>query len=314
MTVFNLYSKRKAMERGGDLDVYFYDNIPETLRTQIIYIWKDVIGTKSEFNEDEREVVTMYKFLTETLCREYGKFSLSNDGYNNYDDLIAFFLNETDTEKVLDVIELSFKVIDKMTRNYGYRPPCGDPNKRADDAISELNTRFKEHAIGYQFENSQLIKIDSAFLHSEIVKPVLMLLSSPVFQGSNDEFLKAHEHYRKSENKECLNYCLKSFESMMKSICKELDWSYKESDTSKTLLEICFKNELLPSFWQSHFSSLRSMLESGIPTGRNKLSGHGQGSEIIEIPVHIVSFLLHSTAASILLLGEAYKALKNKCN
>jgi hypothetical protein len=37
------------------------------------------------------------------------------------------------------------------------------------------------------------------------------------------------------------------------------------------MLDICFKNELIPSFLQSHYSALQSTLESGVPTVRNKL-------------------------------------------
>jgi len=315
MAIIDLFSKRKAKERGDISDVYTYDVIPQSLRVQIIHIWNETLGNSHEYWKPNKEVIEMYKFINKALCREYGKFALTKKynrmDINYYEDLTAFLLEEQNSERVIDVIELTFRAIDKLTRDYDYRPHEGNPNERADNAIEELNFRFREHSVGYQYENGQIMRVDSEYLHSQTVKPVLVLLSSDEYKGANDEFLSAHEHYRKGEYKECLNYCLKSFESMMKSICEKLEWKYDKNDTSKTLLEICFKNNLIPSFWQNHFTALRSTLESGIPTGRNKLSGHGQGSDVIEIPSYIASFLLHSTAASLIFLGEASKKIKN---
>ena len=78
---------------------------------------------------------------------------------------------------------------------------------------------------------------------------------------------------------------------------------------SKQLIEIAFEKELIPKFWTAHFSALRSSLESGVPTGRNKLGGHGQGPEVVEVPPHIVSYVLHQTASAIVFLVEAEKSM-----
>ena len=69
----------------------------------------------------------------------------------------------------------------------------------------------------------------------------------------------------------------KSLESTMKTICDKRRWGYAKNDTASKLLAVCFDNGLVPPFWVSHFSALRATLEAGVPTGRNKLSGHGQG-------------------------------------
>jgi hypothetical protein len=44
------------------------------------------------------------------------------------------------------------------------------------EAIEELNNRFKEHGVGYQYASGEIIKFDSTFVHSEIVMPTLILL------------------------------------------------------------------------------------------------------------------------------------------
>jgi hypothetical protein len=205
-----------------------------------------------------------------------------------------------DNEQAIDIIELSFKYINTVVRKYNRNVVSCKIN--ADDAIAELNIRFREHGIGYQFESNELIRVDSTFLHSEVIKPALTLLSDKMYQGANEEFLKAHEHYRHGRNKECLNECLKAFESVMKAICKKRKWKYEENDTAKKLIDICFANGLIPNYLQSQFNALRSLIESGIPTIRNRLGGHGQGTEKIEVDDYVAGYALNLTASNIFFL------------
>lgn len=78
----------------------------------------------------------------------------------------------------------------------------------------------------------------------------------------------------------------------------------------KKLIEICYQKGLIPIFWQQHMAALRSLLEGGVPTGRNKLSGHGQGATPTIVPDHIVSYVLHMTAAAIVFLVKSEQSLK----
>jgi hypothetical protein len=135
------------------------------------------------------------------------------------------------------------------------------------------------------------------------------LLDQSHYAGAQQEFLKAHEHYRKGNAKEALSECLKAFESVMKAICDKRGWQYGSSATPRPLIQACFTNGLIPPFWESHYSSLRSLLESGVPTGRNKLSGHGQGTTPTTVPDHLVAYMLHMTASAIVFLAEAEKNL-----
>jgi hypothetical protein len=95
----------------------------------------------------------------------------------------------------------------------------------------------------------------------------------------------------------------------MKAICKKRNWKYDEGDTAKRLIEICLANGLIPDFWQTHFSALRATLEHGIPTSRNKLAGHGDGTEPIIVPQHLAAYVLHMTASTLVFLIEAEKNL-----
>jgi hypothetical protein len=52
------------------------------------------------------------------------------------------------------------------------------------------------------------------------------------------------------------------------------------------------------------------MLESAVPTVRNRLGGHGQGREVVDVPAYLVAYVLHMTAATIVFLAEAETTIK----
>lgn len=310
MAIFDLFSKRQKKLRGDVPDVYVYDNLPQPLRVQIVHIWTDTLGKGEQYWGGQ--VKQSYELIVNTLRREYGLFKLP--GAKDYGDteflteLANFFLQVDDVEKALDAIELSFRVIDRFTRSWEYLRR-NDASERADQAISELNNRFKEHGVGFQFVEGEIVRVDSELLHVEAVKPALRLLNEKNYKGAQQEFLSAYEHYRNGKNKEALNDCLKAFESTMKAICDKRNWTYQPNATAKALIKVCFDNDLVPTFWQQQLSSLRSMLESSIPTGRNKLSGHGQGTSPTTVPDHLVAYMLHMAASTLVFLTTAEKSL-----
>jgi len=312
MGVFDLFSKRQKRLRGDVPDVYTYDAIPKPQRVQIVTIWKNVLGNRDQYEDTYVGTGRAYKFITETLRQEYGVFQLSDvypgSRFEYMRDLMEFFLGEENVEKTLDVIELTFRVIDKMTRKWDYLHR-ENASKIADDAISELNIRFREHGVGYQYEEGEIIRVDSHLLHKEAVQPAIFLLAAKEYRGAQDEFLKAYEHFRHGNHKEALNDALKAFESTMKTICDKKGWGYNSSDTSKKLLDVCFQNNLVPQFWQQHMSAIRSLLEGGVPTGRNRLSGHGQGQAPITVPDHIAAYVLHMTASAIVFLVKSEQTM-----
>jgi len=95
----------------------------------------------------------------------------------------------------------------------------------------------------------------------------------------------------------------------MKIICAKRAWTLGKGDGAQKLIAVCFDNELMPAFLQSEFSSLRALLESGVPTVRNRLSGHGKGVQKRHVPMHVAAYALHMTAANIQFLVESEKAL-----
>ena len=154
MAIFDLFSKRQKALRGDIPDVYSYDDLPKALRVQIVHIWSDALGSEEDYFDNYecgQNVKEAYKFIVDTLCREYGMFQLPTaDKYHSrvyLNELANYLLQVDDVEKQLDIVELSFRYVDRITRKYSYLRKQ-NASERADDAIRELNDRFKEHGIG----------------------------------------------------------------------------------------------------------------------------------------------------------------------
>ena len=311
MPVFETFTKRlKIRERAGKPDVYAYDNLPQAFRIQVIHIWASAIGRYFFVERWETTPASNRHWHTihDMLARERGVFNLGDERDNPFAQCQKF-LQASDTAGALDIIELSFRVLDRVVRQQGYDDTqTSGVTQDPDDAIEELNYRFREHGIGYQFVGGELIRVDSQYLHAEAVMPALSLLNDEGFDGPAEEFLRAHDHYRKGRNKEAIVEALKAFESTMKCICEQRKWLYSPTASAKPLVEIMFRNALVPPYLESQFGALRALLESGIPTVRDKTSGHGQGATPTTVPSYLTAYALHLTASNIVFLIGAHRS------
>jgi hypothetical protein len=315
MGTIDLYSRRKKLEASqGKTDVYQYKTIPLPLRIQIVHIWKAALGRwfKSSSNPyaPTSRSSGAWNFIEKTIAKENGLWHLGVAAKDKDEQCIEYLLT-ADTDGALDIIELSFRVMDRIIRGFS----AGELNasgiqQDADDAIEELNQRFLEHGFGFQYVDGRIVRVDSQLLHSETVKPALTLLHKSGFTGPNDEFMQAFDHHRKGENKDAIADALKAFESTMKAICDDRGWQYGPKDTAKPLLDILFNNGLFPADLASHFAGLRSAMESGLPTLANRTSRHGQGATPTEVPDHYVAYALHLVASNIVFLIECHNAYK----
>jgi hypothetical protein len=318
MAIVGLFSKREKRKRTlGQEDVFQYDTLPEAFRVQVMHLWRDALG--------EWRVTGVYpgfgvryapnkwwQQLYEVYIREKGLVTLVAGGSNPCDQFREYFA-QAPTEDALDVIELIFRFVDGFIRNMDQYERQRLRLESPDAVIAELNGRFREHGIGYEFIAGEIVRVDSKYVHAEAVKPALELLhgAGKKFAGPLEEFIIAHERYRKGEEKDAVTWALKAFESTLKAICSERGWSFDPNKhTASKLLEIVFANHLVPPYLQTQFTSLRSVLESGIPTIRNKTSGHGQGAAPTVVSVHLTRLALNLTATNIVFLIECHQALK----
>lgn len=308
MAIRNLYSKRNKVP----VDVFRYDTLTEKLKIQIVYIWKDFFKQAPE---------TLRKALWEeiynVICQEHGRKKLVEGQaigqYSNAYSVELYFEHVTNTDESLDVLEVVFGyILDYSVLQFRFYKFQQQLTYLPEQAVKDLNVRFLENGIGYQFEQGQIIRIDNQLLHKDVILSTLHFLSYVAFKNANDEFLSAHQHFRHQRTKECLNDCLKSLETTLKIICDENNWQYTKTDTAYKLISICINNKLIPDYLQTHFTSLRATLESGVPTLRNRLGGHGQGIDKIEVPSHYAAYMLYLTGTTINFLVSCHNELKLK--
>ena len=301
--MFKLYSQRNS-PNGGVPEVYTYSDFSTTFRNQLFHIIRDYLQEISPYGHDEY----VQKFC-EVFSKEKGYKAIFKDNinYNNFYGLEKY-IDICLGSDLLDLIDFLFS---HCVDNENIRLRHG--SDLVDDTINDLNYRFKLSGLGYEFINNEVVKKSTEQTHEHIVKPALKLLHDEDFRGAEEEYLKAFDDYKSGDNKNAILNAIKAFESTMKTICAKLGYTYdKNRDTAQKLIAILESNSFYPSYLNAHMSGIRTTLESGAPTLRNKKAGHGQGEEVVNISDEFVEYALNLVATNMLLLFRIYLQKKTR--
>jgi hypothetical protein len=213
------------------------------------------------------------------------------------------------TEAWLDLLELIVIGIGAVAKkdNLQFRRQW-DVSTTAKNAIEEINYRLRQAGVGYQVEDSNLIRVDSEFVHAEVVKPALALLSGPGFEGPRQEFLSAHQHYRAGEHRQAVAMAANALESTFKAIFDKKEWIYNNGARISDLVKVARAKGLWPDYLDNSFDQLIATLQSGLPKIRDNDAAHGQGAKPKEVPAYIAAYALHLAASKIVFIAEAAKS------
>lgn len=302
--MFNLYSRRKK-DAEGNPEVFVYNKFPNTFRNQFFKIIDDVFDNSRRQNPCS---VNMVNAVCNAFAREKGMKFICDEWQNNVNNskALEYYIDTCSGIDLLDLMDFIFGAVisnKKWQQNFYL-----EENNFFQNAIDELNLRLKQHSLGYEFINGEIIVKTNTVAHENIIKPALRLLLDEDFRGAEEEYLQALEYYRKGENKAAISNAIKAFESTMKSICSGLGYAYdKDKDTAKKLISILETNNFYPSYLNNHMSSIRTTLESGAPPLRNKKAAHGQGSTIETVKDEFVEYALNLVATNIIFLCSLYK-------
>lgn len=300
--MYELYSRR-IKNANGEPEVFIYDSFPQTFRNQMFYALSDVL----DFFE-QNGAYWLWDCLQNDFSRELGVKSLCKYSRYSSREKAEYFVGEASDKDFLDFLDYAFHLVSNLTE-LSISVYVGERIERVANSIAELNFRFKQHNLGYEFINGEIIRKDNEFIHQEVVKPALRLLTDNGFMGAEQEFLDAFEHRRKGENKDAILDALKAFESTMKAICDKMGYPYDPAkNTAKDLISILEANNFYPSYMNNHITSLRTSLESGLPTLRNKNAGHGQGASVVNVSNEFTEYALNLAATNIVLLVKIYAA------
>ena len=307
----------RAAAASGQSDVFLYDQLPPFLRKQIARIFSEVIGhyyeatgygTRTPPNANH-----IWDVLASIMAMECEAFHDQDIGIPNKQLLCrAFLLDHSNPYDCLSLIELGCRTIQRLADKGGgfdRAPERRGAQKSAVGAIDEINERFLENSVGYRFEDGMIIRVDEEFVHAEVTKPALRLLSAPFFVKANEDFREAHKHYREGDYKSCNTAALRCVESTLKAICDDLGWIYQPSHRAAELVKLVVKEGLFPNYLDNGLTAYVAMMKTGVPGVRNSAGAHGSSSTEPSPPRYLSGYALHMTAANVVMLAEARGAL-----
>ncbi len=305
MARFDLFSKRRAdISKAGQSDVYRYDFVTTAFRVQLLNIANKAFGEDRYYRQAKGHMSnSSWVWVDETFAHEKGINPLG--GKQHMPEQIREAFMRIGHEDALDLVEIiAFKIKeydDEEARVRGLR----GINVEVVTRIDEINYRLREAAMGYQFEGSNLTRVDSQLVHQEVVKPALILLSRPGYEGVQEEFLQAHDHYRQGKNKEAVALAASALESTFKAIFTIKQWEYKPNPRISDLVKVAREKKLWPDYLDNSFDQLTATLQSGLPQIRDKAAVHGQGPIPKEVSSYLAAYALHLAATNIVFLVSA---------
>lgn len=290
--MFELYSRRNR-NIEDDPDVYFYNQFEDIIRNQLWLLIDDVLYPSYS---------NAYTSFVNFVKIELGKLHLVDYEMSNKREELKEYWFQCNSEDFLDLLDACIYFI----LNINLYVPSHNISYGVILSLGEkVNFRLKQNNLGYEVIEDKVIRIDNELVHSEIVKPTLLFLHDKNFKGAEEEMYEAFNFLKSNNYKDTIFYAEKAFESTMKTICEIQKYPYEpKKNNAKDLINILIENGYIPSYMSTHFHAVRSALESGLPTLRNKESGHGQGEKVKVVPESYAKYALNLACTNILFLAD----------
>lgn len=307
MAIWDLFSKREAdAAKAGKEDVYQYSVIPPNLRVQIQQISMEALGQigyyGAGYGSSERNN-PFWMDIEKTFTREKGVHALGNGTFAG--ERVIGYMTDCSTADWLDLLELiCIEICFSETEGFRQERYDWSINLEADAAIHEVNYRLRQAAVGFQVEDGQLIKVDSQFVHSDIVVPALTLLSDQRFAAANEEFRKAHREFRDGDYRDCITDCGKALESVFKILAAEQGWQGVGNNSQlAALIKAAADNGLFATYMPEQINGIKALVQ-GVGTVRNKDGAHGAGTAEARADEDLAAYQLHQTASALVFIGK----------
>ena len=313
---FQTYSERRRLaQKVGEPEIYVYIEFSKQFRHQVSMAVEEGIGRYHVYSGHEwgsiSEANDVWNFLHKTCVKEVFSYTEFNKNRDLRENFRRYMMEIKNTDDLLSVLEVGLKMLGVVSQIKGGDLQIRGADISGESAIAEINQRFKQHSLGYNFENGIIIREDSKIFHAEVVKPALYLLQNKIYEKPNEEYMVSHRHYREGLFKDCITAANRSFESMLKCICEKENWSYQPSDRASDLITVVSKSGLFTHAFDKGLSSYVAMLKTGLPEIRNNAGAHGDGPKSLAITVHIARYALNLTAANLLFIAECYNEINN---
>jgi uncharacterized protein DUF7014 len=321
---YTTFSQRQAIQRGEYPPAAVAKTFPDQLRRNIATIFTEVLGMyyDGELGIGHEPVRTTdlwleFERVMRRECEEYAVFADRNRNSKANRRIQGFIASASDPS-VLDLLDVGVAVIVQLARpmqqEYSFDAVAWHVRLSTEGALAELDWRLRGAGTAYRIADDSVIISADDVTHDIAVVPALQCLRESGFIGAAIEFHEALNAYRNGQVDLVLTKANHAFESTMKIIAKKMGWACDDTATAKKLLDVMFANGLLPPMRESAMKALATMLESDVPTMRNKMpsAGHGRGDRLDDIPELFATYVLTAGAANIRLLVESYQLKRLK--
>lgn len=196
----------------------------------------------------------------------------------------AAYLQSATVPDILDVIEAWSEFLWESERR---------------DFERAVNAVFASSQCPWLIADSRVFRIDLNFVSAEILAPAFAELTAERYRGALDELASASGAFTAGDYKASILAAAQSFESVAKSVLdvKTGNASQLVRQLRDTTLFSDLPAEVAASFPESVFMPLAFL--------RNKLAGHGQGVDVIEVPLRYAELAIHLAAVYDLFLVRA---------
>ncbi len=314
MPIFETYSMRLRRQSGMEQnEVFRYENPSKKLRNQICQICDEALGIYGPPGAYEiPDSNQLWEYAVKTIRKELGVFQLSNANGDLRRELFEYILNANGLEFIdaLEIICITIMGAARVLKPFERRE-CGILNDSG-VSIDEINERMRADGFGFEFAPPHMIRVDSKYVHAQAVVPALKLLSLSDFEGANEEFHRAFQHYKDGHYGEAIVNANNAFESTMKTICKLCKWEYPAGASAANLISIIRNNGLIEDYIGASLEQFSALMKSGLPKLRNEGGAHGQGPERKDTPDFLASYALNLAATKMLFLLSAYQKRRKR--
>lgn len=203
--------------------------------------------------------------LSDELERIYGIEQLT-PCEKNWPDPIAdvlepFFLNCTGAQ-VFDIVELF----------YAGMLDCRNEFHRA------INEALQEESVHWILCDGFFLKLDSQWVEEHVMSQAHELLGKGKYDGALDELREARSYLAAEDYKSAVHTASKSMESLLKALLG------REDGNASVLIRALHETEFYRDLPEPFAKAFGENVLMALPFTRNRLGGHGQGSEVVSVP------------------------------
>jgi len=193
------------------------------------------------------------------------------------------FIEQTYPSQVLDAIELFASMLSSEKSRLFH---------------DEMNECFEEEESDLRILQREIFKIDEELLKLRNISSAMSIAEKSGFTGALEELRESLKDYMTQDHKGAIHNAAKAVESAVKKILG------KESGTYQPLLKELFGTGFYENIPEECRSPFQEIVYAPLAAMRNRMGGHGQGGEAIEIPRQYAELAVNLASAYIKFLIE----------